>query len=111
MLEFPVDVSKSEAGDYVARLVDLPDGPRGQGIDPYAALEDLTVRAQDALLELKSKDELPSPSSVEDRPVIQFDNEQSAPVSNTQEPLMVGKGDQSQMIGYSWTNDIVFPDS
>lgn len=111
MLEFPVDVSKSDSGDYVARLIDLPDGPSGQGIDPYAALEDLTGRAQDALRQLNSNDELPSPSPVEDRPVIQFDSQQILEQTLSQKPLMVGKGDQSQMIGYSWTNHVVFPDN
>lgn len=110
MLKFPVSVTQSNDGDYVARLVDLPDGPQGSGIDPYAALEDLTSPARVELSRLQESQELPEPSPVDDRPVVTFDSSDvKAPL--THGALATGKGDQSEMIGYSWTNHIVLPEN
>lgn len=111
MLEFPVNVSKSDAGDYVARLVDVPDGPAGTGVDPYSALDNLKDVAVNTLSTLKEEGRLPTPSPVDDRPVVSFEENAAASPPSTPEPLATGKGDQSEMIGYSWTNHAVFADN
>lgn len=112
MLEYPVDVTKTEDGEYVAHLVDLPDGPAGYGVDPYAALNDLSDSAHGELLQLYKSGVLPKPSSANDRPTISFDRhateEKPGPTMNAQ--LSGGTGQQHGMLGYSWTNDVVFPD-
>lgn len=113
IIEFPVNVSQSEEGGYVARLVDLPegaDGPEGRGVDPYAALEDLTGPAKQALAKLYHSDALPEASPVDDRPVFCFDSAEIGPSLQSRHALATGKGDQSEMLGYSWTNHIVFAD-
>ncbi|MBT5241786.1 MAG: hypothetical protein HN793_07555 [Rhodospirillaceae bacterium] len=112
MLEYPVDVTKTEDGEYVARLVDLPDGPAGHGIDPYAALNDLSDTAPGELLRLYKSGILPKPSSANDRPTVSFDSSATGdgpePTMNTR--LIGGTGQQWKMLGYSWTNDVVFHD-
>ena len=110
MLEFPVDVIKTESGTYSARLVDLPDGPTGLGVDPYAALNDLSETAHKELLKLNESDALPEPSSINDRPTISFDGSavESGPSSPMNSQLVSGIGDQNEMLGYTWTNDVVF---
>lgn len=111
MLEFPVNVSKSDTGDYIARLADLPDGPTGTGVDPYAALDDLTSKAHEALSTLHGDGKLPTPTPVDDRPVITFDEHSAPPYTGTPMPLATGQGDQAEMIGYTWTNHTVFVDN
>lgn len=112
MLEFPVSVSISDAGDYVARLIDLPDGPAGQGIDPYSALEDLKASADAALSSLHDDGQLPTPSPAEDQPVISFDETKEKTVRSALDSLAVGGKEQEvEMIGYSWTNHAVIRDN
>ncbi|NKB46019.1 MAG: hypothetical protein GKS03_17295 [Alphaproteobacteria bacterium] len=112
MLEFPVDVTKTEDGAYSARLTDLPDGPTGFGVDPYAALNDLSDAAHTELSKLDKNGALPEPSPTDDRPTVSFDRGKTADGSsstmNTQ--LIGGTGRQYKMLGYSWTNDVVFHD-
>ena len=103
MLEFPVNVTKSESGEYIARLVDRTDGPQGKGVDPYAALNDLKARAIADLAVLDKNGRLPIPSNADDRPVIVYDNQ-----SSDTGGLEMGVVRQGHMLGYSWTNDVVF---
>lgn len=103
MLEFPVNVTKSEGGEYIARLADRENGPQGKGVDPYAALNDLKARAIADLAVLDKDGRLPIPSNADDRPVIVYDNQ-----SNDAGGLEIGIVRQGHMLGYSWTNDIVF---
>lgn len=111
MLEFPVNVSKSEDGQYEARLADVPDGPVGFGSDPYAALSDLKSHVPAALKALEAEGELPSPSSIDDRPVVEYSGATDADASGTMiAGIRAGGVKQNQMLGYSWTNDVVFPD-
>ncbi|MDG2244660.1 MAG: hypothetical protein P8L66_14340 [Rhodospirillaceae bacterium] len=113
MLEFPADVIKNEGGEYTARLVDIPDGPAGQGIDPYAALSDLSDAAQPELLKLYNNGTLPRPSAANDRPVVVFDRNASKDTGshamNTH--FFAGTGLKNKMLGYSWTNDVIFQES
>ena len=112
MLEFPVDVTKTNDGEYVARLADLPDGPAGFGVDPYAALNDLSSVAQRELRALNKSGNLPTPSPTNDRPTLSFDRNENTdiPEPTMNRRLMGGSGEQRGMLGYSWTNDVVFHD-
>lgn len=103
MPEFPVNVTKSESGEYIARLVDRANGPQGKGVDPYAALNDLKARAIADLATLDKDGRLPTPSSADDRPVIVYENQ-----ANDAGGQDIGIVRQGHMLGYSWTNDVVF---
>lgn len=112
MLEFPVNVSRSSDGEYIAILADVPDGPTGHGVDPYAAFDALNSLAQDILRQFQRENRLPSPSPLEDRPAVAFD---STPEAASPKPQSIesigGRGDRIEMIGYCWTNHLVFPDN
>jgi hypothetical protein len=105
MLEFPVNVSKTDGDEYIARMADLPEGPIGKGVDPYDALNDLERHAQPALTALRDSGDLPQPSPIEDRPTISFDQ-----LIDYQTHLISGNGQKIQMLGYSWTNHVIFPE-
>lgn len=112
MLEYPVKVTQTGDGDYVAILVDLSDGPSGRGVDPYAALDDLSAPAKSALAALLRDGALPQPSPTDDRPVVLFDEasqDRASKLGLMDSPY--GRYQQSTMLCYSWTNDVVFPDS
>ncbi|MGB1876545.1 MAG: hypothetical protein ACPHGY_06410 [Rhodospirillaceae bacterium] len=113
MFEFPADVTKDEGGEYTARLVDIPDGPTGHGIDPYAALNDLSDAAQPELRRLFKSGTLPRPSAANDRPVVLFDRNASQDTHNQamNTHLIGGAGLKNKMLGYSWTNDLVFQEA
>lgn len=111
MSDFPVKVSRSENGDYSAELVDFPDGPVGRGLDPYAAYEDLTRPAKEFLRNLAEHSTLPAPSAADERPVISYQDGDTA----TQDtfghlPNLISSTRSGEMICYSWTNDVVFFD-
>lgn len=110
LIEFPVNVSQSEDGGYVARLVDLPEGVEGRGVDPYAALEDLSARAQDALARLHHNKALPVASAIEDRPTIKFDPDAVPAALGITASLSVSDVKQNEMLGYCWTNHTIFQD-
>jgi hypothetical protein len=103
MLEFPVNVTKSEDGDYIARLADRANGPQGNGVDPYAALNDLKAQAIADLALLDKDGRLPIPSKADDRPVIIYENQ-----PNNAGGLETNIIRQGHMLGYCWTNDVVF---
>ncbi len=112
MLEFPVKATQSENGGYVAILVDLPEGPIGRGVDPYAAVNDLSDQAQTSLAALLKDGSLPEPSPVDDRPVVQFDETgRTASMGSLPVDSPFNRFQQSTMLCYSWTNDVFFPDS
>lgn len=112
MPDFPVRVLRTESGDYTASLVDLTNGPTGQGVDPYAALEDLAEPAKEALHLLNQRNALPTPSDIDDQPVISFDpdNDLDSKTSDAFN-VAVARYSKTPMICYSWTNVTVLTDS
>lgn len=107
MKSYPVDVSRTDDGDYEARLADLSTSPVGRGIDPYAALEDLDAPARTLLRKLHSEDALPEPATADDRPTLDFDpNADNSDFSG--QGLVNEQTSDDSLIGYTWTNSTVF---
>jgi hypothetical protein len=107
MLKFPVNVSISSNGKYVATIADIENSPTSINGDPHLAYENLIVPAKKLFAEMHKNDTLPSPSNPSDRPTIPFeenhlltaDSQVFSPINLT--PLKTKK---NMMIGYVWTN-------
>jgi predicted RNase H-like HicB family nuclease len=103
MINYPVRITEQTAGHYVAELVDLSDGPRGQGTSEEAAYADLTGPATELLARLMAEGKEPTPSAAVDgyviavSPLLPFGPE--APVSNT-----TNQRKPRPLETYSWTN-------
>jgi hypothetical protein len=109
MPNYPVNVRRTEDGSYEASLADLENGPVGVGVDPYAALEDLSGPARARLAELRDGDGLPDPSPADERPVIEYDPDaadQTSPYAPAQ--ITDPRSEQFEMVGYSWTSTSIF---
>ncbi|MFL2770106.1 MAG: hypothetical protein ACJZ9F_03760 [Rhodospirillaceae bacterium] len=112
MPDFPIQVLRIDSGNYTASLVDLSDGPIGQGIDPYGAVNDLFDTAWGVLEKLYKENALPAPSAVDDRPVISFDPGRTRDYKNSRgiDSAAIQWRDKT-MINYSWTNSAIIYES
>jgi len=112
MPDFPIQVLRVNSGKYTASLVDLSDGPAGQGIDPYGAVKDLVDAAWAVLEKLNEENALPTPSAVDDRPVISFDPGRTRDINDSRGLDSAATQYRSNlMICYSWTNSAVIYES
>ncbi len=109
MYHFAVKLRQDDNGRIAAILVDLPDGPRGEGATPEEAYQNLISNAADILTKFLADGGRPGAITDDKTPAIgiALPARMQATMPPSAPATQIGVRDKGWTLNYSWRNNTV----